>query len=91
MSSLLEFMRSQSVAESDFFSPAHVVQRKYAVVGVLLDLFLFEWFCYVVQMKGPMPASTRHDNGINAMAWIESQQGRLLATGGRDGVVKVWR
>lgn len=43
------------------------------------------------QMKGPVPASTRHENGINAMAWVDSPYSRYLATGGRDGVVKIWR
>jgi WD40 repeat protein len=45
----------------------------------------------VSQMKGPVPASTRHENGINSMSWIDASYGRLLVTGGRDGVVKLWR
>lgn len=44
-----------------------------------------------MQMKGPVAAPTRHDNGINCMAWIDTQQSRLLATGGRDGIVKIWK
>jgi hypothetical protein len=41
-------------------------------------------------MKGSVPASTRHENDICAMTWLDVPS-RLLLTGGRDGVVKIWR
>ena len=42
------------------------------------------------QLKGPTLASTRHDNGLTSLAWLDIPA-RLLLTGGCDGVVKVWR
>jgi hypothetical protein len=43
-----------------------------------------------VQLKGLVPASTRHDNDVVALAWLDIPT-RLLVTGGSDGLVKVWR
>jgi hypothetical protein len=42
------------------------------------------------QLKGLTPAVTRHDNDVVAMTWLDIPT-RLLVTGGKDGLVKVWR
>ncbi len=46
--------------------------------------------CWICQMKGNVPACTRHDNDVVALAWLDIPS-RLLITGGKDGMVKVWR
>jgi hypothetical protein len=74
--------------------PSPAVQVLCALTSVILgssDARLLSPAFPTSQMKGPIPASTRHENGINAMSWIDASFGRLLATGGRDGVVKIWR
>lgn len=43
-----------------------------------------------LQLKGLTPAVTRHDNDVVAMTWLDIPT-RLLVTGGKDGLVKVWR
>jgi hypothetical protein len=40
--------------------------------------------------RGPVPAPTGHSAPITALAWLDLPA-RLLLTGGKDGVVKVWR
>jgi hypothetical protein len=40
--------------------------------------------------RGPVPAFAGHSSFVTALAWLDAP-GRLLLTGSRDGVVKVWR
>ena len=40
---------------------------------------------------GPIPASTNHADAVTALGGISLPSMRLLISGGRDGVVKVWR
>ena len=42
------------------------------------------------QHKGPIPAVASHDDAISCMAWLD-QPTRLLVSGGRDGVIKLWK
>lgn len=40
--------------------------------------------------KGPVAPSAAHCDAITAMAWVDLPA-RMLLTGSRDGVVKIWR
>ena len=42
------------------------------------------------QHKGPIPALASHEDVITCMAWLD-QPTRVLITGSRDGVIKVWK